>query len=99
MQQYMLRWRLWRVCRKLRIKPYEWQRLYALTGRCVWPPGRRQGKTTAVILWGLIRQIDGRKVAELGQRDPSIHGKVMQDCFAREYFQAWRKVYTRRKWR
>lgn len=52
-----LRWRLWQVCRKLGIKPYKFQRQFALTGRCKWPEGRRQGKTMAVMLYGLIRDI------------------------------------------
>lgn len=47
-----LRWRLWRICRRLGIKPYSWQRDFVLgiTDHLEYPPGRRTGKTTAVLL-------------------------------------------------
>lgn len=83
----VLRWRLWKVCRKLNIKPYKFQRQYALTGYCKWPVGRRNGKTLAVALWGLIRDVVKPKdVYALARRDPDMWATaVMRDVFSREY--------------
>lgn len=51
----ILRIRLREVCKKLGINPYEWQRNYALNKSLYLKRGRRSGKTTAIMLWGLIR--------------------------------------------
>lgn len=51
------RWlRLRRICKRLGIKPYPWQKSFALgkTDRLDAPPGRRTGKTMAVMLRLLI---------------------------------------------
>lgn len=50
------RWRLWRACNKLGIKPYPWQLEFALglTDHLNCPPGRQTGKTMAVMLRLLI---------------------------------------------
>lgn len=84
-----LRWRLWRVCRKLGIKPYKFQRQFALTGRCKWPEGRRQGKTMAVMLYGLIRDINVEQdMHVLSQFDPDVIGypAIRRNVFVREYY-------------
>ena len=46
------RFKLWRICRALEIKPYPWQRDFALgkTEILQYPTGRRTGKTMAVML-------------------------------------------------
>jgi hypothetical protein len=45
------RFKLWRICKVLGIKPYKWQRDFALDrGPLVYPKGRATGKTTAVML-------------------------------------------------
>lgn len=45
------RFKLWRICKVLGIKPYKWQRDFALgRGPLVYPKGRATGKTTAVML-------------------------------------------------
>ncbi len=46
------RFKFWRICRALGIKPYKWQRDYALgiMERLQYPAGRATGKTTAVML-------------------------------------------------
>lgn len=90
----VLRWRLWRVCRKLGIKPYRFQRHFALYGHCRWPDGRRNGKTLAVVLWGLIRGVvKPRDVHALARKDPDNWATaVMRDVFAREYMKMVQKV-------
>lgn len=87
-----LRWQLWRVCRKLGIKPYKFQRQFALTGRCKWPTGRCQGKTMAVMLYGLIRNITLPSIVYgLAWYDPdcrvsSYYSRSMRrEWFVREY--------------
>ena len=86
-ENIQLRWRLWYVCRKLGIKPHEFQRQYALYGHCRWPDGRRNGKSMAVQLWGLIRNVETLEGARsLAGRDPdSWRTAVMREVFAREY--------------
>jgi hypothetical protein len=45
------RLKLWRICKVLGIRPYKWQRDFALgRGPLVYPKGRATGKTTAVML-------------------------------------------------
>ena len=87
-----LRWRLWRVCRKLGIKPYKFQRQFALTGRCDWPTGRRNGKTMAVMLWGLIRDFPTLYMREVAMYDPDcgvvrseVESLIRRSWFVREY--------------
>lgn len=90
-----LRWRLWKVCRKLGIKPYKFQKQFALTGRCVCPRDRRQGKTMAVMLYGLIRDITAlRDIYVLAQFDPDVGGYNMyrRDAFIHEYRELLQKV-------
>ena len=44
--------RLWRICRKLKIKPYSWQKDFALgvTNILEYYPTRQSGRTTAIML-------------------------------------------------
>lgn len=51
------RWRLWKICKRLDIKPYPWQRDYVLGRSNSLPIFSRSGKTMAVILYGLVRKI------------------------------------------
>lgn len=44
------RYRLHVICRSLEIKPYPWQKEYALGFPADFPKGRRTGKTVAVML-------------------------------------------------
>lgn len=46
------RFKFWRICKALGIKPYKWQRDYALgcVGYLQYPAGRATGKTMAVML-------------------------------------------------
>ena len=90
----VLRWRLWKVCRKLDIKPYDFQRQFALTGRCKFPTGRRNGKTMALMLYGLIHNVDYTKLARvLSCYDPDACKSYMRrDVFVREYERLWKKV-------
>ena len=46
------RYRLWKICWAIGIKPYPWQRAFALgkTGSDEFPQGRCTGKTMAVML-------------------------------------------------
>jgi len=52
------RFKFWRICRVLGIKPYKWQRDFALgvVAYLQYPPGRATGKTTAVMLRLLMMQ-------------------------------------------
>lgn len=89
-----LRWRLWKVCRKLDIKPYDFQRQFALTGRCKFPKGRYNGKTMAIMLYGLIRNINyASGVQLLSHYDPDACKSYMRrDVFVREYERLRKKV-------
>lgn len=89
-----LRWRLWKVCRKLGIKPYDFQREFALTGRCKYPRGRCNGKTMAVMLYGLIRYVNWETGAQvLAHYDPdACLSHMRRDVFVREYMRLCEKV-------
>lgn len=89
-----LRWRLWKVCRKLGIKPYDFQRQFALTGRCKLPTGRCNGKTMALMLYGLIHNVYPIGLARvLACYDPDACKSYMRrEVFVREYERLWKKV-------
>lgn len=102
MKQIIYRWRLWWICRKLKIKPMKWQKAYAL-GKldrfCGHIGGRATGKTMAVILYGLVRKVKTRELAEkLALRDPDMtrrDGSICygrRECFISEYAKMARKV-------
>lgn len=44
------RYRLWRICKAIGIKPYKWQKRYVLNNDECLPGGRRDGKTLACML-------------------------------------------------
>lgn len=82
----VLRWRLWRVCKKLGIKPYKWQKDYALGKSQYLAGGRRSGKTMAVMLWALIRKV--QRPGDIGycaHKDPDTTNRVILNWWAREY--------------
>lgn len=83
----VLRWRLWRVCKRLGIRPYKWQKDYAL-GKdmriSLWT--RRSGKTMAVVLYGLIRKAKGKEAYYVSGFDPDNKTILMTDMWVREYW-------------
>lgn len=96
------RWRLWWICRKLKIKPLKWQKAYALGTLdrfCGHIGGRATGKTMAVILYGLVRKVKTRELVEmLALRDPDTtrpDGSIYyrrREWFVREYAKMAQKV-------
>jgi hypothetical protein len=96
------RWRLWRICRKLKIKPMKWQKDYVmgkLDGFYGPLDGRRTGKTTAVILWGLVRKVKTKRIIEkLSMKDPDVRRepdysqRYIMSVFVREYAKMARKA-------
>lgn len=91
---FVLRWRLWRVCRRLEIRPYRWQREYALGKSYKLMTERGCGKSTAVMLYGLIRNITAPLgIALLARVDPDVgrdYGRGI--WFAREYIEMARRA-------
>lgn len=82
----VLRWRLWRVCKKLGIKPYKWQKDYALGKSTSTIGGRRSGKTTAVMLWALIRKKrTPKEILASAYKDPDCTTRLSLDWWTREY--------------
>lgn len=91
---FVLRWRLWRVCRRLEIRPYKWQRDYALGKSHKLMTEKGCGKSTAVMLYGLIRNVTAPMgIALLARVDPDVttdHARGR--WFANEYIEMARKV-------
>lgn len=56
LQRIKKRIRLWIVCMKLKIKPMKWQIRYIMGDEARLPGGRRNGKTTAVILRAIVER-------------------------------------------
>lgn len=89
----VLRWRLRRVCKKLGIKPYKWQEDYALGKITSTIGGRRSGKTTAVMLWALIRKKrTPKEILASAYKDPDNRSHVTLDWWCREYRKMARKA-------
>ena len=90
----VLRWRLWKACKVLGIRPYKFQREFAIKGYCKWPEGRRNGKTMAVALYGIVRGVKKPKdVYALARRDPDMWATtMMRDTFAQEYRKLVKKL-------
>lgn len=66
--------RLWIVCRKLKIKPMKWQIRYIMGNEARLPCGRRNGKTTAVILRAIVEKPDSMYDLRVAlARDPDFH--------------------------
>ena len=67
MLQRIPRYRLWRICKAIGIKPYLWQREYALAPVVHLVPdcGRGTGKTTAVMLRLLMHPPRSKYVLEV----------------------------------
>lgn len=96
----LLRIRLREVCKKLGIKPYKWQRDYALNKSIYLKRGRRSGKTTAIMLWALIRNVKPPKKRfmtdytfnRVVSKDPDVEMGVRYDWWADEYTKLALKV-------
>lgn len=89
----VLRWRLWRVCKKLGIKPYDWQKNYALGKSQHLSEGRKSGKTTAIMLRALILEIrNPDKVRVCSHLDPDTRSRIIEDWWCREYYKMAIKV-------
>lgn len=84
---FVLRWRLWRVCRRLKIRPYRWQRDYALGKSHKLMTEKGCGKSTAVMLFGLIHNVTtSMGIAFLARLDPDVGCDLkMGRWFANEY--------------
>ena len=72
------RYRLWRICKAIGIKPYAWQCAYALglVDGLEYPAGRRTGKTMAVML-RLLMGIDPCEhgMQQVLNNDPDWNGR------------------------
>ena len=96
----LLRIRLREVCKKLGIKPYKWQRDYALNKSLYLKRGIRSGKTTAIMLWALIRNVKPPKKRfttdatfnRVVSKDPDVKMRVHYDWWADEYTKLALKV-------
>ena len=64
--------RLWKICRAAKIKPYPFQKDFALGKTDTLPVcGRCTGKTTAVILQALVENpLDAKQLYQIFQKDP-----------------------------
>lgn len=84
---FVLRWRLWRVCRRLKIRPYKWQRDYALRKSHKLMTEKGCGKSTAVMLYGLIRNFTTPMgIGFLAWLDPDVKCDLGRGrWFAKEY--------------
>ena len=85
------RWRLRRICEAIGIRPYRWQRDFALgrIGCDAFPKGRSTGKTTAVMLRILMLPPNASSVAvrTILARDPDWMPGEYRRCrwYAYEY--------------
>lgn len=87
------RFKLWRICRVLKIKPYNWQRAFALgkTESLQYPPGRATGKTMAVML----RLLMGNPNNSIGN-EPEIMANDPDYCTADRHMLYWYGLEYRR---
>lgn len=93
-----LRFRLWRVCKKLGFRPYKWQKSYALDKPTDMPNGRGNGKSAAVMLWALIRNVKTpRDIVWCSIMDPdvSLNHKLSVRMWVDEYMRMAQKVGLR----
>lgn len=97
---FVLRWRFWRVCKKLGIKPYKWQKDYALGKITIPIGGRRSGKTTAVMLWALIRKVRRPKdINYCAYKDPYITNDFRRAWWVKEYKHKAYETGMVKKWK
>lgn len=69
------RFKFWRICRALGIKPYKWQRDYALgkVAYLQYPAGRATGKTMAVMLRLLmVHPYEPFNIQQIMAQDPDF---------------------------
>lgn len=94
-------YRLRLICRAIGIKPYGWQREFALgkTNVLNAPPGRATGKTTAIMLRLLMAEPGAFDVRPSASRyfalDPDWLPNEPQRCrwYYREYRYLWRRCF------
>lgn len=90
-QDICRRWRFWRICHAVGIKPYPWQRDFelGLIGCDAFPKGRATGKTMAVMLRILMLPPNASQVAvrTILARDPDWDPRDPRRCrwYAYEY--------------
>jgi len=90
-QDIRQRWRLRRICEAIDVRPYRWQRDFALglIGCDAFPSGRATGKTTAVMLRLLMLPPNASEVAvrTILARDPDWMPGDYRRCrwYAYEY--------------
>lgn len=91
-KRLIYRYRLWKICKKLKFHPYPWQKLFILgiTNQFYgYQLGRRTGKTITCILYGLVRNVKTeRGILDLCGKDPDCcmpSTRTRMDCFIREY--------------
>ena len=73
------RYKLWRICQAIGIKPYTWQKEFALHERVQFPSGRCTGKTMAVMLRLLmLKPYDTTSVYSVLCCDPDWRGSDMK---------------------
>lgn len=88
-QNLVNRIQLRRICKRLRIKPFAWQRRFILgmDDRLEFPPGRGTGKTTAVLLRLLmLRRADYFEASRILHCDPDF-----SDGYSRRYDWYWQE--------
>lgn len=87
------RFKLWRICRALKIKPYIWQRDFALgkMETLIYPLGRATGKTTAVMLRLLMEHpfSNDKNTLKIMSNDPDY-------CWANRHMLNWYHAEYRR---
>lgn len=90
-------YRLRMICRAIGIKPYDWQRKFALckAGHLDSPPGRATGKTMAVMLRLLLAESEPHECCPLASRyfslDPDWIPSDRRRCkwYYGEYLRLW----------
>ncbi|MEY8386693.1 hypothetical protein AALC17_05235 [Oscillospiraceae bacterium 38-13] len=75
----LAQFRLWRICKRLAINPYPWQKEFILgQSNNLWTYGRQTGKTTAVLLRLLVeRPVSPLRVSGILAFDPDWDPKYM----------------------
>lgn len=97
-RQMVMKYRLRKVCRALQIKPLPWQAQYA-TAKV--PPclsgGRRNGKTTAVVLRALVqRPRSDQDLAQILSQDPDANTAGKMRFIYGEFRRKYRECVTAR---
>ena len=94
-QKILLRLRLRRICNELKIKPYPWQRDFAVgvTGVLEYFPARQSGRTTAVMLRLLLMDMpDHDEAARILACDPEWNPRNVERVVW--YAQTYGELYS-----